>query len=212
MMALNEAHGILDKFERIGVFRFTRLITLLAILITASGLVVLAASFITTLLPQYTSIGGAEVAAALKAKTSLVDSGESSEDSSDEAVLLSTVKTGPGVKKEFFDSTNRKVLAGWLKGRPKKSRQDFIDNMEEVIEYAQLNGMNVTDAVNTYKDLKLDKVGTVGADQLERTISRATIIGTFLVGLMLLALFSLVLVLLAIERNTRGEVRVVNAI
>ena len=70
--------------------------------------------------------------------------------------------------------------------------------------------MNVTDAINTYKDLKIDKVGTVG-DQLEKKLSRATIIGTFLFGFMLLARFSLVLVLLAIERNTRGQVRITDS-
>jgi hypothetical protein len=199
--------SILDKFERIGVFRFTRLITLLSVFTTAMVLIVLATTFLTTLLPQYTSVGGEEVAAVLKAKTTPA-SGESRDDSSDETVLLSTVKPGPGVKKEFSDSTNRKVLAGWLKGLPKASRQDFIDNMEEVIAYAQRNSMNVTDAINTYKELKLDKVGTVGLDQLERKLSQGTIIGSFLFGLMLLALFSLVLVLLAIERNTRGEERV----
>jgi hypothetical protein len=70
IMVLGDASRplILDKFERVGVFRFTRLITLAAILITAACLVVIAVMFVTTLLPEYTSNGGKEVAGVLKAK------------------------------------------------------------------------------------------------------------------------------------------------
>ena len=55
------------------------------------------------------------------------------------------------VSKEFASAKNRQVLAGWVKILPKDERQDFIDNMLDVIIYAQQNNINTTDAVNSYK-------------------------------------------------------------
>jgi len=105
------------------------------------------------------------------------------------------------VSKEFASAKNRQVLAGWVKILPKDERQDFIDNMLDVIIYAQQNNINTTDAVNSYKQLKFDNLGTTGFDRVERVVTRGTVIAGILFGVMLL--FSLVLVLLAIERNTR---------
>jgi hypothetical protein len=81
--------------------------------------------------------------------------------------------------------------------------------MEDVIAYAYAHQMNATDAINAYKQLKFDNVGTTGFDGVERGIGRVTVIAGFFFGLLLLALFSLVLVLvlLAIERNTRVGMR-----
>ena len=153
----------------------------------------------TTLLPQSTAIGGPEVAAALKGKSAGSSATEVADDRGD-ATVLSTVDLPASVNKEFASAENRKVLAGWLKNLPKEARQDFVDNMEDVIAYAHAHQMNATDAINAYKELKFDNVGTTGFDRVERGIARATVIAGFLFRLMLLALFSLVLVLLAIER------------
>ena len=199
----------LDNFERIGIFRFTRAIALVAVVIVAVGLIVAGVTFVGTLLPQSTEIGGLEVAAALKGKSAGPAASEAADDHGD-ATMLSTISLPAGVNKEFTSAENRKVLAGWLKSLPKDARQEFVDNMEDIITYANAHQMNATDAINAYRELKFDNVGTTGFDRVERGIARATVIAGFLCGLLLLALFSLVLVLLAIERNTRVGVRMVS--
>jgi hypothetical protein len=204
LMATVDVSSALDNFERSTIFRFTRALAIAAVAAIAIALVVAGLIFAATLLPTSSAVGGREVAAAIRVRGSAPT--ETASETASEAVL-STVNLPLAVSKELSGSDNRKVLSGWLANLPKEERQDFVDNMRDVVVYAQQNNINTTDAINTYKTLKLDKVATTGFDRIERQIARATIIGGFLFGLALLAMFSLVLVLLAIERNTRGQSR-----
>src|SRR5216684_4414095 len=60
----------LDNFERVGIFRFTRALALIAVAAVSIGLVVAAVIFVAVLLSQRTVVEGREVAAAIQAKRS----------------------------------------------------------------------------------------------------------------------------------------------
>jgi len=124
----------------------------------------------------------------------------------DEAVLVG-VSIPPRVRKYLGEKDNKSVLEGWLRGLDADQRQDFLDNLEDVIRYAEQNNLDVIQAVNAYKELKLQKYRTAESKALDAKVSRYGIAGGMVAAVMLIVALSLVLVMLAIERNTRPSLR-----
>jgi wobble nucleotide-excising tRNase len=100
---------------------------------------------------------------------------------------------------------NKKVVEGWLEPLGPSERQDFLDNMAEVITAAEKQRVDIVAAINRYKELKLAKIAEAkqGSDFIGITIRPLNVVIGIFFQLALIALISLVLVLLAIERNTR---------
>jgi hypothetical protein len=115
----------------------------------------------------------------------------------------------PGIKLPFplqkYLSTpqNIKVLRGWLDNVPEDYRQDFIDEMAAVVVEADKQKLNASEAMNAYKVLKLRKLEAKRQAKAELEGMRVYYAAAAGSGVALIALFSLILVLLAIERNTR---------
>jgi hypothetical protein len=99
------------------------------------------------------------------------------------------------------DQSNKSILEEWLRGVDTDQRQDFLDNLEDVIRYAEQNNLDVMQAVNKYKELKVQKY----REAESKAISRYGIVGGMVAAVMLIVALSLVLVVLAIERNTRPQ-------
>jgi hypothetical protein len=108
------------------------------------------------------------------------------------------------------DQSNKSVLEGWLRGLDADQRQDFLDNLEDVIKYAEQNNLDVIQAVNTYRELKLQKYRAAESKAADARISRYGTIGGIVAAVMLIVALSLVLVVLAIERNTRPQTQAGN--
>ena len=74
-----------------------------------------------------------------------------------------------------------------------------------MITYAEQNNLDVTHAINTYKELKLQQYRAAESKALDAKISRYGTVGGMVAAAMLIVALSLVLVVLAIERNTRPQ-------
>lgn len=116
---------------------------------------------------------------------------------------------------------NRKILRGWLDGLDADQKKDFLQNMSEVIQVAEqsdvrktLRGavpgavaeqsaVDIVEAINKYKTLKLQKLATNSIERYAIQVRRGAVIGLIAFMVLVLATSSLGLVLLSIERNTR---------
>ncbi|MEB4591967.1 hypothetical protein VSS37_13320 [Candidatus Thiothrix sp. Deng01] len=115
----------------------------------------------------------------------------------------------PGIKLPFvlqkhFNAPERiQTLRDWLEALPSGQRQVFLDEMAAAVTEAEKAGAEGLDAVNQYKALKFDKLKQEEAASAALLTARLTYAGAAFGAVLLIALFSLILVLLAIERNTR---------
>ena len=112
----------------------------------------------------------------------------------------------PPIVDERLSGENSEVLAGWLDGIAEPGdRQDFVDNLAEIINEADRRGIDGTAAINNYRTVKLARLnrGLLG-DYVDALRTGALFSATLAIAL-LVGLMSLVLVLLAIERNTRHQ-------
>lgn len=110
----------------------------------------------------------------------------------------------PFVLQKYFNTPeNLKTLKDWLDDLPKEERQEFIDEMALVVIEAEKQKLNVTDAINKYQKIKTQKLEDEKIANIKRQDMLLKYAGATSVCIILIALFSLILVLLAIERNTR---------
>ena len=117
----------------------------------------------------------------------------------------------PQPMKDVFTGRNKEVLDGWLGSLDKKDRQNFIDEMYTVFQAAtekekanaEKGGETLRAAINTFKEMKVQKIKDRDLQKLKFDSSLTIYAGALAALIALLALLSLVLVLLAIERNTR---------
>ncbi len=107
----------------------------------------------------------------------------------------------PDNLKEYFSGDNKPVLEGWLEGLDRSQQQDFLDNLSDLV--ASAHQSDPTALVNAYKTIKLQRLGASPFDRYMKTAQTAGAIASLIAALFMIILTSLVLVLLAIERNTR---------
>jgi len=109
------------------------------------------------------------------------------------------------LQKHFSDPKNMETLINWLSAVPHEQQQTFLDEMAAAVTQAEKEHIAPFDAINTYHELKQEKLAAEqlsAAAQKEAWLWYAGAIGS---GIVIIALFSLILVLLAIERNTRTD-------
>jgi hypothetical protein len=197
--------AFLDVIERGTFFRLTRIVAFLWLLL-------LTASTVLSLVLFFASAGHspghvAPDSALPPSNTSIAAEpagGESLNQSSNASPLIS-LRIPLAVQSYLDSEENKKVIEGWLNSLDPSDRQDFIDNMAEVITAAQKERVDVFVSINRYKDLKLAKIAAAkqGIDVLGVPVSPFNVVIGIFIQLGLIAIVSLILVLLAIERNTR---------
>src|SRR5689334_17572283 len=185
-----------SAFERL-LFGATRLFSLVTSLACLAAIAI-ALSLVSVLLNSAdTHVSYANVALALKAPT-------------DQQATSTGLKEAlpdfeiPAKVQQYLGGSNEKVLLGWIEPLDPDQRKDFLINLAEVIGDAEHQSANVIDAVNKYKELKLGKLRTGTVDKYASQAAEAALVGFIGLMVLLLAILSLVLVLLSIERNTRG--------
>lgn len=120
-----------------------------------------------------------------------------------ESNLLRGVKLPFSLQKHFNSTTNIKILRGWLDIVPAEYHQEFIDEMAAAVGEAEKQNLDASEAINTYKQLKFKKLEQGKSAKAELDQMRMYYAAAAGSCIALMALFSLILVLLAIERNTR---------
>ena len=104
------------------------------------------------------------------------------------------------------DTDNSKVLEGWLMSlEDEDERQDFLDNLSGVIDRAKAQDKEsqINDVINNYRSVKLSKIIDARIDKFESVGEKIGFYGSIFGLLIFISLMSMMLVLLAIERNTR---------
>ena len=94
-------------------------------------------------------------------------------------------------------------MRGKLSDMPLSDQQEYIDNMAEVVTAASSAGLSESEAIKTYLRMKEQEIADGVARKVVRQQTRIYVLGAVGSAFGLIGLFSLVLVLLAIERNTR---------
>jgi hypothetical protein len=65
----------------------------------------------------------------------------------------------PASVSKYMSGNNDEILRGWLNSIDNDDdKQDFLDNLSEVITQAEANNAEVVNVINAYKELKMKKV------------------------------------------------------
>jgi hypothetical protein len=185
--------SVLNNIEQKIIFNFTRWVALTAIILLFIGIVI---SFLAYRsigdwkYISYETVGKALDPPEVKAERTIQES-------------LPEIEIPDSVERHLRGK-NKAVLLGWLGDLEEEEKADFLVNLDHIImEAARKNPDKVIDYINKYRELKFSKVKenpfNAYIDKAARTgflISILLIIGT-------IGLFSMVLVMLAVERNTR---------
>ena len=106
--------------------------------------------------------------------------------------------------KKYLSGDNEKILQGWLGGIFKqKQKQEFVDNLSDVIVSAEEKKVKVVNVINNYKTIKLSKLSKSEIEQYKEIGQRVAIYMVIFGLVIFIVLMSLILVMLGIERNTR---------
>jgi hypothetical protein len=198
----------LARFERSFLFGMTRALAMFFIFSTLVALI------ISGLIVGFNQIGGDDVKVApqevidilkptLPAETTQPDTKPSTINQPQTSRLPAGLKLPFILQKYFSDPSNLLKLTDWLDDVPKNHQQIFLDEMASAVTQAEKEHIDPYEAINTYRKLKLEKLE---AEKIAETEKRQTMLwyaGAVGSGIIIIALFSLILVLLAIERNTR---------
>lgn len=99
---------------------------------------------------------------------------------------------------------NEKILQSWLDGIEGHDRKtDFLVNLSEVIADAEKSHIDVFTVINNYKTLKMAKLNQSIADQYTEIGKKVAIYFSIFAMMIFIAMMGLILVVLAVERNTR---------
>ena len=195
---------IFDNFEKKFLFGLTRIFAMLIILGILISIGLGGIMFANLSKGVNTKVTASEVINEIKPPEDTSSNGSVSPTQlTDRSNFLPSIKMPFILQKHFNDPENVKLLSGWLDIIPADTRQNFIDEMAAAVTEAEKNKLSATDAINKYKELKFKKLDAESSEKSTRQTQRLYFAGTVFGAVALIALFSLILVLLAIERNTR---------
>lgn len=199
----------IDRFEKKFLFSLTRLVALFFISLALLGLLGGVLASLMALAPVKTDLSPAEIAAIATPEEPATSTGDEDAATNATAELekepdaLSGIKLPFIVQKHFSDPDNMNTLRNWIKTLPFEEKNRFIDEMAQVIKMAEDNKTDAMTAINQYNALKQQKFYEKAIAQAQSDEDQMKLLGIIGVTIITIALFSLVLVLLAIERNTR---------
>lgn len=195
--------GLIARFERKVLFRITRWVALVLCLLLFLGLIGSGLMLLRTLSSGVDRPDPAAVAAS--------DEDGTRSDAGNESLTTSTsssldgIRIPPALQELFTAERNRKALENWLDDIERSERQEFVDALGQVAESAKAAGKDQGSAINDYRSRYQDYVLERNLAEAKAASARWQIFAAIGSGLALIALFSLVLVLMAIERNTRNS-------
>lgn len=178
------------------LFGFTRLFAICGAL---AGLIALAIAVVALLgSGDSTHVSFHEINTSLRAAEGASDA--------DASGAQSSLDIPANIKAHFSseDGENAAVLEHWLDNLSgEKQQQDFLDNLSDVIEDAEDQKANVVDVINSYAKMKFAKLKKDQVGEYAEMGRKFALYLTLFGLVSLTAFMSLILVALAIERNTR---------
>jgi hypothetical protein len=202
---------VLESIEQRLLFRLTRFVAFIIVLVLTIGLVVGAILFLNDFLPnQEAHLTYSTIYSELHAQKPTTDVPATEE--APQVATEDTLKL-PFVLQPLFSTTeNRNVLKKHMADLDSDEREEYLSNLAEVVTQAKAQGDDTTAVVNQYFE---DKEGKIALAKLDRSsrLERQLYVAAAAVSIVLLIAFaSLILVLLAIERNTRPRLNIENTI
>ena len=194
-----------DSFERKFLFVLTRGLALLFIF-GLLATIVIGGIFITDkLFPEESlEVKPQEVVNAITPPKPLPETATTTvQTSPSEPDILPGIKLPFVLQKQFSSPENIKTLRDWLEPLDYEQQQVFVDEMAASVTEAEKSHVDALQAINKYKELKFAKLQRAEQAAAKLSVARMTYAGIAFGAVLLIALFSLILVLLAIERNTR---------
>jgi len=194
--------AVLEILEQRALFRLTRLVAFVIVLFLTIALLIGATMFVSDFLPNkeshvsYSTISS-ELHPAPQSDASTSSEGEPPPPKPDSLNL-------PFVLQPYFSTTdNLKVLKNHLSGLDSDERTDYLANLAEVVQEAKTQNADATEVINRYFEDKNTQMELAKLDRSARLERQLSVAGAAISTIFLIAMASLVLVLLAIERNTR---------
>lgn len=196
--------NVLDKVEQKGFFNLTRWLAFVIVGLLSISIIIASLFLIKTFtVSENVHISPKEVISSFNKQENGSTSNQESIIASKSDDVLEGLKMPPILLDIMDDPANRNVIRNYLVNIENDNRQSFLDEMADTIAKARESKIGDSDAANAYvamyKKRQLELQELVSQQKTKRMYS----LGIFATSLLLLALFSLVLVLLAIERNTR---------
>lgn len=107
------------------------------------------------------------------------------------------------LQKHIGTPENLEILKSWLNGLSESEKKEFLDDLAQCVSAAEVKHEDIVQTTNKFKEIKLAKLAEKKAKETERVTYILYFTGLAATSLILIALLSLTLVLLAVERNTR---------
>jgi hypothetical protein len=202
------AMSFADSFERRFLFVLTRGLALFFIFGLLAAIVIGGIVVSDKLMPkESTAVTPQEVVDAItppKPEVSQAsDSASTAMSPPPDPMILPGIKLPFVLQKHFSTPESIKTLRDWLESLANEQRQVFLDEMAAAVTEAEKGGADGLAAINKYKEIKFAKLKQEELAAAKLAMQRMTYAGVAFGAILLIALFSLILVLLAIERNTR---------
>lgn len=190
------------SFERKALFSLTRILALLIILLLFLGVAfgIYSATVGTTKIPS-----SKVTAENVFNKQSLPKPAKGSHAAENDPDPMNGLKhPDHPLFKQWMDSPElKRIFERQVATIEREERQEFLNEIGKVIVRAEKEQKVIGQSIQTFFQLSDEAIAAKRAAEAERKAERDKAIYGIIVGLGLMALFSLVLVLLAIERNTR---------
>ncbi|MGA2373808.1 MAG: hypothetical protein ABSG11_24400 [Candidatus Korobacteraceae bacterium] len=118
---------------------------------------------------------------------------------------LSSLKLPFSVQRYFSEPDSRSRLVEQVFRLPPEQRDGYVRQLAAVIDEAEKRNSGVGSAVSVYMQLVDERLQLIQSSKEALKAKQLQSVEAAIAILMLIALFSLILVLLAIERNTRSS-------
>ncbi len=197
-------NGFVARFERKVLFRITRWVALalctLLFLILVGGALMFAGTW-------SSGVDRPDPSELTATATSGTAGNEAAhrDASTDAGSVLNGLRMPAIMQEQFGSGTNRRILENWLSDIDRDERQTFLDALGTAADAAQAAGRPIHEGINDYQDRYQDYLRQLLIAEAEAKAERLYVLAVIGSALALIALFSLVLVLMAIERNTRNS-------
>lgn len=198
---------LIDGLEQNLLFRLTRILAILFIcgvfVATVFGGFVL---FTVTSKKPAITVQASEVIEALKPQQQKSSVSPEQQVLAPEGDPLANLKV-PFALQKILDSENVTTIRNWLRQIPEDKQAQALEEMGLVAAAAEKSNVAVPDALNKYHELKMERFAAEEKAAEAQKYSVLIFGSSVATGIIVIALFSLILVLLAVERNTRPAIK-----
>lgn len=200
--------AFLDRLEKGALFRLTRFVALAVVSFLTLALLVGVAIFFKDFVPGDSDhVAYRRISEELDPPKVTNDPGPSRDASLLTANPNDDLELPVVVQPYFSDPSNRKILKSHLQYLNSDEREDYLKNLGEIVQSAmaeKATNDRIIAVINRFFEDKEDQIRLARMDRESRRQRQLYLLGATVTILGTIAVASLVLVLLAVERNTRG--------